>query len=73
MKYTYINQLASKKNWEKSDIIYKFIIYLKGLNVLITTAQYINIYIYAQQYNCFGSIQLIAWYVIVGCDAIQKL
>ena len=46
---------------------------VKWVNVLIPTAQYMNINIYAHQCNCYGKIQWIAWCVIVGYYAIQKL
>ena len=51
-----------KKNRENSGIIDKFILWGKGVNFLITTAQYYN-YIYMYIYSpmqFLGSIQRIA-------------
>ena len=45
MNYTFVNQRVEKKS-ENSDIIDKFILRLKVLNVNIPVAQYNNIYIY---------------------------
>ena len=42
---TLVNQWTLELNWENSDIIDKFIMQGKGLNLLITTDQYEYIYI----------------------------
>ena len=60
------------RNWENSEIIDKLISYLKELNVIIPTDQYIiYIYLYTHRYNWFGSNQRIERFVIVGCGTIQ--
>ena len=56
MRYTFLNQL-SENNWEISDIIDKFILWEKGVNVLIPKVQYNKNYTYTHRYNWFGSIQ----------------
>ena len=61
--------MSIRKKWENSDTIDEYIIKEEGVNVLLPTAQYENIY--NHRYNFFGLSKQLARCVIVEYGAIR--